>query len=153
MKRRMQSNQVFAEHPLAARRPPGTAPGRLSRTARGLLGIGLLGLARACPAAALAATYTVTNTNDAGPGSLRQAVLDANANPGPDEILFDSSVSGTVGLSSGALDIDDSLVVSGPGADELTLDGAGASAIFAVDDSPPVSDAAAHDLRSDADQL
>ena len=25
-----------------------------------------------------AATFTVTNTNDAGPGSLRQAILDAN---------------------------------------------------------------------------
>jgi len=28
-----------------------------------------------------AATFTVTNTNDSGAGSLRQAILDANANP------------------------------------------------------------------------
>jgi len=35
-----------------------------------------------------AATFTVTNTNDAGPGSLRQAILDANANPGLDTIAF-----------------------------------------------------------------
>ena len=27
-------------------------------------------------------TFTVTNTLDSGPGSLRQAILDANANPG-----------------------------------------------------------------------
>ena len=27
-------------------------------------------------------TFTVTNTNTIGPGSLRQAILDANANPG-----------------------------------------------------------------------
>lgn len=36
-----------------------------------------------------AATYTVTNTNDSGPGSLRQAILDANANtPVSDLIEF-----------------------------------------------------------------
>ena len=37
---------------------------------------------------ALAATFTVTNTDNAGPGSLRQAILDANANPGLDTIAF-----------------------------------------------------------------
>ena len=35
-----------------------------------------------------AATFTVTNTNDSGSGSLRQAILDANANPGMDVIGF-----------------------------------------------------------------
>ncbi len=30
----------------------------------------------------------VTNTTDAGPGSLRQAIVDANLNPGPDSIAF-----------------------------------------------------------------
>ena len=35
-----------------------------------------------------AATFTVTNTNDSGPGSLRQAILDANTNPGADTIAF-----------------------------------------------------------------
>ena len=32
------------------------------------------------------ATYTVTNTSDSGAGSLRQAILDANANTGADTI-------------------------------------------------------------------
>src|SRR5687768_16259903 len=37
----------------------------------------------------LFSTYTVLNTADAGAGSLRQAILDANMNPGPDLIHFD----------------------------------------------------------------
>ena len=35
-----------------------------------------------------AATYTVTTTADSGPGSLRQAILDANGNAGADTIAF-----------------------------------------------------------------
>src|SRR6476646_7194241 len=32
--------------------------------------------------------YTVTNTNDSGANSLRQAILNANGNTGPDTIQF-----------------------------------------------------------------
>jgi hypothetical protein len=35
-----------------------------------------------------AVTFMVTNTSDSGPGSLRQAMLDANSNPGADAIVF-----------------------------------------------------------------
>jgi parallel beta-helix repeat protein len=38
--------------------------------------------------AARAAIFTVTNTDDSGAGSLRQAILDANANAGTDTIAF-----------------------------------------------------------------
>lgn len=34
------------------------------------------------------ATFSVTNTNDSGAGSLRQAILDANSSPGADDITF-----------------------------------------------------------------
>lgn len=34
------------------------------------------------------ATFAVTNTGDSGPGSLRQAILDANATPGTETIAF-----------------------------------------------------------------
>ena len=44
------------------------------------------------------ATFTVTNTNDAGVGSLRQAIADANAAGGTDNIVF--SVSGTINLAT-----------------------------------------------------
>jgi hypothetical protein len=45
--------------------------------------------------------FLVTNLNDAGPGSLRQALLDANGRPGPDRIQF--RVAGEIRLTSGAL--------------------------------------------------
>src|SRR5207237_7635524 len=32
--------------------------------------------------------FTVVNTNDSGPGSLRQVILDANAAPGADTMAF-----------------------------------------------------------------
>ena len=37
---------------------------------------------------ASAATFNVVNTDDSGPGSLRQAMLDANSSPGPDDVDF-----------------------------------------------------------------
>jgi hypothetical protein len=40
------------------------------------------------PALCLASSFSVTNALDSGPGSLREAILDANANPGPDLITF-----------------------------------------------------------------
>lgn len=50
---------------------------------------GALAIALAAgPALSQAATFVVTNTGDAGAGSLRQAILDANANPGLDQIHF-----------------------------------------------------------------
>ena len=55
-----------------------------------------LGLVLALFAAssAHAATLTVTNTNDSGGGSLRQAILDANAGAGNDTITFNISGGG-----------------------------------------------------------
>src|SRR5207249_2819841 len=42
-----------------------------------------------------AATFTVSNTSDSGSGSVRQAILDANANAGLDSIVFQIHGSGT----------------------------------------------------------
>ena len=41
------------------------------------------------------AVFSVTNTNDSGSGSLRQAILDANANPGADTITFAIGATGS----------------------------------------------------------
>jgi hypothetical protein len=42
----------------------------------------------------LLSAYVVEHVGDSGPGSLRQAILDANANPGHDEIVFNISGGG-----------------------------------------------------------
>src|SRR5687767_4615317 len=56
---------------------------------------------------ARAATFTVTATADNGAGSLRQAIIDANANAGPDVIDFNIAPAGektiTLANASGAL--------------------------------------------------
>jgi predicted outer membrane repeat protein len=72
-----------------------------------------------------ASTITVTNTNDSGPGSLRQAVIDATSG---DTINF--SVTGTIVLSTGEIEINKNLTIDGPGTGSLTIDANGASQIF-----------------------
>src|SRR5947209_5826738 len=74
-----------------------------------------------------AATITVINTNDSGPGSLRQAL--ANANNG-DRINF--AVTGTITLTSGGLGVTKSVTISGPGANQLSIDGNQAILVFGL---------------------
>jgi hypothetical protein len=47
-------------------------------------------------AAGFGGVFTVTNTQDAGPGSLRQAILDANMRVGPDTVGFDLPETGVL---------------------------------------------------------
>lgn len=82
---------------------------------------------------AVPAVFPVTTLADAGAGSLRQAIVDANDRPGSDRIEFGPSVRGTITLTSGELSITDDLTVNGPGADTLTVSGNNASRIFAID--------------------
>src|SRR5262245_61775884 len=78
----------------------------------------------------LPSVFTVTNLDDSGPGSLRQAVLDANAQAGIDVIDFAAGLQGTIALTSGQLDITDGLMVTGPGANKLAVSGNGTSRVF-----------------------
>ncbi len=74
------------------------------------------------------ATFTVTNLLDgpvaaAGdlPGSLRQAIFDANESDGADEIVFEG-VSGTLLMTEGEFLVTETLSVLGPGRDVLAID-------------------------------
>jgi len=64
--------------------------------------LGMAGALFAAAALVSATTYSVTSTADAGPGSLRQAILDANASAGADTIAFNIIGSGvhTITLAS-----------------------------------------------------
>jgi hypothetical protein len=59
--------------------------------------------------------FTVTNTNDSGPGSLRQAIFDANTTPGMNTVAFNIGGGGvqTIRLSSSGLLIGNSITVDG----------------------------------------
>lgn len=101
------------------------------------------------PPFAIADTYIVTNTNDSAPGSLRQALLDANTNVGADTIIFNiptsdpnynaalgvwtiSPLSGLPNLSDDSTTIDgttQSIFIGGdpnPNGPEIELDGTNA---------------------------
>ncbi len=58
----------------------------------------------ALPISSQAATFTVTNILDTGPGSLRRAVFDANNAAGDDNIVFDTSLErATINLTTGEI--------------------------------------------------
>lgn len=84
-----------------------------------VLSIAVVGLVRIGTASA--ATYTVTNINDSGAGSLRQAIIDSNNSAAADTITF--AIPGTgphsIQLASALPDITSSVIIDGytqPGA-------------------------------------
>jgi len=88
-------------------------------------------------------TYNVLNADDAGPGSLRQAIEDANAAGGADDIAFNAAFFATprtitLTAANGQLTIADDLVVNGPGAGLLTVSGGGATRVFNVNNTAAI---------------
>ena len=87
-----------------------------------ILAMVLAGLA----GSASAAVFTVTSPNDNGAGTLRQAILDANANPGLDTINFNLPGSGiqTIAVTNALPDITNAVTINGysqPGSSANTL--------------------------------
>jgi hypothetical protein len=75
---------------------------------------------------ALQATIVVTNINDSGPGSLRDALAMANDGDTIDAI----GVSGIILLTSGELQITHNVTINGPGAANLAINGNGTFRVF-----------------------
>ncbi len=76
-------------------------------------------------------SYVVTNTNARGPGSLRQAMADANDDMVHSTITFD--VTGVIIVDESLPHIWYDMTIIGPGAHSLTISGAGMYQLFMVD--------------------
>ncbi len=84
---------------------------------------------------------TLSDGSDPGACSLRDAIRSANeaaafgacqpGQPGQDTIVF--GVSGDIVLSEGAIAITGDLIIAGPGASELTIDGNQTAAVFEIE--------------------
>jgi hypothetical protein len=101
------------------------------------LALTVLGAVFTFAAVAQANTFVVTNTDTFGPGSLGQAILDANTNPGADTITFNIPGSGvhTINLSASLPTITDPVTIDGytqPGAGANTL-ALGSNAVLLIE--------------------
>jgi hypothetical protein len=72
---------------------------------------------------------TVTNLDDAGPGSLRDAIA---VTPPGGTVDFQADLTGTIVLTTGELALTKDLIIAGPGADVLTVSGNHASRVFNI---------------------
>ncbi len=79
---------------------------------------------------------TVTNLNDAGPGSLRQAILDT---PAGGTVDFRPGLTGTITLTTGELALNKELAIAGPGANVITVSGNHASRVFSISATVAIS--------------
>ena len=92
------------------------------------------------------AIFIVTNTSDSGAGSLRQAILDANANTTDalDTIQFNSSLAGQTITLSSMVTVNDasakSLLITGSGAANLTITGGNSTGLIRFNTSTTISD-------------
>ncbi|MEA2650151.1 MAG: hypothetical protein QOG61_2586 [Candidatus Binataceae bacterium] len=91
----------------------------------------LLAVTIASPARA--ASFTVTNLNTAGPGSLPDTIAAANGAAGANTIQFASGLAGTINLTSTLPAITSALTIAGPtGSLGITISGGGAVQLMQV---------------------
>ena len=76
-------------------------------------------------------TFTITNTNDSGTGSLREAITMANSTAGDDTIQFGTT--GTISLQTALPVITENITIDGPGRTSLIIErNSGAASDFRI---------------------
>jgi hypothetical protein len=118
----MLGRPVTAQQPISSERPMFWE--NRPRVATGFAAALLCAAAAAVHASAATAATTVSNTNDSGPGSLRQAIADAHA----DESIVVPA--GIYTLTTGELLIANSLTITGSGAAGTIIDAGDQSRVF-----------------------
>jgi hypothetical protein len=88
---------------------------------------------------ARAATLLVSNTNDGGVGSLRDAIISNNAAGGGDMIVFSNVVTGTITLTTGDLLVMSNVTILGPGPGTLAINGNAANRVFHITNGATVA--------------
>jgi CSLREA domain-containing protein len=124
----------------------------LRKRRAGLVGGIAVGAFALAPAAAHAAPFEVNTLNDGVPDpspgactvdpngcTLREAINDANVSGTDDTITFQSGLTGAITLTQGSLVVDknsnNSTTITGPGADQIAVDGNDAYLVFDVQGS------------------
>ncbi|MET0382596.1 MAG: hypothetical protein ABW032_04150, partial [Burkholderiaceae bacterium] len=109
-----------------------TTPSTAARTISFVVNDGSANSAASTKTVSLTAhrTFVVTNTNDAGAGSLRQAILDANASAGADTIVFNIPGAGieVIAPTSALPTLSDAVTIDG-----TTQPGASSSPLIEID--------------------
>jgi hypothetical protein len=98
-----------------------------------------LGLLAGSPGPLHAESFQVNNLDDNGPGSLRQAINDANALPGPHQIEFQSELAGALTLESPLPALLESMAILGPVSGLVTIDGNDAYQPFLIEENVAAS--------------
>ena len=80
------------------------------------------------------ATINVTSTADSGAGTLRQAIIDLNAQTGSHTITF-TGLTGTITLASALPALTKSMTITGPGLSSLTISGNNLYRVFDTNNS------------------
>ena len=88
---------------------------------------------------ASAATFTVTSTADSGAGTLRAALDPVTGAQDGDTINFQAGLSGTITLTTGQMVVSHSITISGPGANNLAVNGNASSRVFFINSGTTVT--------------